>query len=370
MTIEENDTITVTKPFMPPLNEFIPYLEKIWQSKQLTNNGSMHNLLEEELASYLKVPYISLFCNATIALIAAMQALRIKGEVITTPYSFVATTHSILWNQLTPVFVDIDPSNFNINADLIEAAITPRTGLIMPVHVYGQACDYKTIEQISENYGIPVIYDAAHAFAIEDSSGSILRHGDLSVLSFHATKVFNTFEGGAIVSYDKKTKTRIDYIKNFGIADELTVVAPGINGKMNEVQAAFGLLQLNYIDEALRKRQEVDGIYRKYLSDIKGISIPKNENYKHNFSYFPILILDDFRMSRDELYLYLKQNGVFTRRYFYPLLSNLRMYQNMPGAHKDNLPVANKLSQQVLCLPIYPDMSFDSLKTIINMIAK
>ncbi|MBW9352610.1 DegT/DnrJ/EryC1/StrS family aminotransferase [Citrobacter sp. EC_71] len=364
-----HNLITVTKPFLPPLEEFIPYLREIWSSKQLTNNGTMHQLLEERLASYLNVPYISLFCNATIALIAAMQTLRIKGEVITTPYSFVATTHSILWNQLTPVFVDIDPHSFNINPHLIESAITPKTGLIMPVHVYGQSCNTNEIEKISNNYGIPVIYDAAHAFAVEDCGGSILRHGDLSVLSFHATKVFNTFEGGAIVSYDKKTKQRIDYLKNFGIADELTVVAPGINGKMNEVQAAFGLLQLEYVDEAITKRKKIAQLYRTRLANTPGIFIPDNcTNTKNNYSYFPILIKPDYKMTRDSLYNHLKGNNILTRRYFYPLLSNLNMYQNIVGANKENLPVANLVSEQVLCLPIYPDMTSEEVSTIIEII--
>ncbi|MFQ0832776.1 MULTISPECIES: DegT/DnrJ/EryC1/StrS family aminotransferase [Citrobacter] len=365
----QQNPITVTKPFMPPLEEFLPYLEDIWSSRQLTNNGSMHQRLEEQLAAYLNVPYISLFCNATIALIVAMQALRIKGEVITTPYSFVATTHSILWNQLTPVFVDIDPETLNINSRLIESAITKNTGLIMPVHVYGQSCKTEEIEEISSNYGIPTLYDAAHAFAIEDVGGSILRHGDLSVLSFHATKVFNTFEGGAIVSYDKKTKTRIDYLKNFGIADEVTIVAPGINGKMNEIQAAFGLLQLNYVDDAIAKRKKIDQLYRQNLVGIKGIRILNNTNYKSNYSYFPVFIESDYKISRDELYTRLKNNNILTRRYFYPLLSNLMMYQKMPGAQKENLPVANYASEHILCLPIYPDMTSEEINTIIEFIA-
>lgn len=362
--------ITVTRPFMPPLKEFIPYLEDIWASKQLTNNGMMHNLLEERLASYLNVPYVSLFCNATIALIVAMKTLRIKGEVITTPYSFVATSHSILWNQLTPVFVDIEPVTYNMNVELVEAAITSKTGLIMPVHVYGQACNTKQLAKLSENYGIPIIYDAAHAFAVRDEGGSILRHGDLSVLSFHATKVFNTFEGGAIVCHDEKTKRTIDYIKNFGIADELTVAAPGINGKMNEIQAAFGLLQLSHIDNVLLKRQSIDSYYRERLAGVKGITIPLNTNAKHNYSYFPIIIGDDYPISRDKLYLNLKACNIHTRRYFYPLLSNLKMYQNMPGAAKEHLPLANRVSQQILCLPLYPDLSVDDINIIVGIIAK
>lgn len=354
---------------MPPLEEFIPYLQEIWGNKQLTNNGAMHQLLEEELAAYLNVPYVSLFCNATIALIVAMQALRIKGEVITTPYSFVATSHSILWNQLTPVFVDIDPVTFNINTDLIEQAITSKTGLIMPVHVYGQACHTQNINNLSENYGVPVIYDAAHAFAVKDAGGSILRHGDLSVLSFHATKVFNTFEGGAIISHDKRVKKRIDYIKNFGIADELTIVAPGINGKMNEIQAAFGLLQLNHIDDVISKRKVIDSIYRAGLSNVVGIIVPDNNNYEHNYSYFPILIDDSFHISRDALYEKLKDNNVFTRRYFYPLLSNLNMYRKMSGAKMEQLPVANMIANKVLCLPLYPDMNVGDIHNIIEIIS-
>jgi len=369
MTHSSPTPITVTKPYLPCLEEFLPYLQDIWSSRQLTNNGVMHQRLEEALASYLKVPYVSLFCNATIALIVAMQALRIKGEVITTPYSFVATAHSILWNQLTPVFVDIDPDTFNINPALIEPAITAKTGLIMPVHVYGQKCRTAEIEEISNNYGIPTIYDAAHAFAVEDCGGSILRHGDLSVLSFHATKVFNTFEGGAIISYDKKIKKRIDLLKNFGIADELTVVAPGINGKMNEVQAAFGLLQLKHVDRAIAKRRNIDRLYREHLADVKGISIPRNDhNLINNYSYFPVLVTPEYKRSRDALYNHFRQHDIITRRYFYPLLSNLNMYQNMPGAIKENLPVANSVSEQVLCLPLYPDMTEEEINTVIGCI--
>ncbi len=366
-----SDIITVTKPYLPPLEEFIPYLEQIWENKQLTNNAYYHQRLEEALASYLGVPYISLFANATVALIVAMQALRVTGEVITTPYSFVATTHSLLWNHLRPVFVDIDPVTCNINPNLIEQAITPQTTAILPVHVYGYPCDHQAIARISDAYGLHTIYDAAHAFAVNDNEGSILRYGDLSVLSFHATKVFNTFEGGAIISHDIKTKRRIDYLKNFGFADEVTVVAPGINGKMNEVQAAFGLLQLKYVDEAIARRQEIDRLYRQGLSDIKGLRllasyVDDNQFLQSNCSYFPIFIGEDYPISRDELYEKLKQKNIFSRRYFYPLITELPMYRAIPSSNRRNLPVANQMANEVLCLPIYPGLSDEDVLRIID----
>lgn len=364
-----NKTIPVTQPFLPELSEFVPYLEKIWDNRWLTNNGPFHQELESKLAEYLGVEHVSLFNNATIALITALQAMRINGEVITTPYSFVATSHSIMWNGLEPVFVDIDPTTFNIDPDKIEAAITPRTTAIMPVHCYSNPCDVEAIQKIADNYGLKVIYDAAHAFGVNYKGESLLKWGDLSILSFHATKVFNTFEGGAIISPDAKTKERIDRLKNFGIADELTVTAPGINGKMSEINAAFGLVQLKHIGRAMTQRQAIDKRYRAELSDIKGITIYRhNKNSNSNFSYFPILVDADYPLSRDELYQKLKDNNVLSRRYFYPLISNMPMYRGLQSAILNNLPQANKLAEKVLCLPIFNELSEEEQLKVINLL--
>lgn len=362
--------IYVTQPSLPPLSEFNSYLEKIWDSKILTNGGEMHQALERELCDYLGVDYISLFNNGTIALLTALQALEIKGEVVTTPYSFVATAHSLLWNGLTPVFVDIDSTSMNIDPKKIRAAITSSTTAIMPVHCYGNACEVEAIDEIAKEYGLKVIYDAAHAFAIRDRSGkSLLRHGDLSVLSFHATKVFNTFEGGAIISGSKELKKRIDQLKNFGFVDEITVVAPGINGKMSEVNAAFGLLQLKKIDSVLSKRKEVAEYYRTQLSRLKGIEVTAQVDFERsNNSYFPILISDEFPISRDELYERFKQENVFCRRYFYPLISDFPMYKEFESSAGANLPVAKKIAEQVLCLPIHTELTVEDLHKIVAVI--
>lgn len=362
--------IYVTQPYLPPLEEFIPYLEKIWENKVLTNGGPFHQQLEKTLCEYLGVEHIALFTNATIALVTALQALRIAGEVITTPYSFVATSHSLLWNGIKPVFVDIDPNTLNLDPAKIEAAITPQTTAIMPVHCYGHPCDVDAIQKIADNYNLKVIYDAAHAFGVQCHCGSVLNHGDLSVLSFHATKVFNTFEGGAIVCPDAKTKNRIDQLKNFGHAGEVTVVAPGINGKMSEFNAALGLLQLKHIDKALARRKEVDLAYRDGLKNVIGIRCLKDagENVA-NYSYFPILVDTNYPISRDDLYLKLKDYGIHTRRYFYPLISDFPMYRGLPSAHRENLPVATAAAQQILCLPIYPDLDMSVVAQIITFIA-
>jgi dTDP-4-amino-4,6-dideoxygalactose transaminase len=361
--------IPVTQPFMPPLEEFIPYLSKIWESKWLTNAGAFHQRLECELADYLGVEHLSLFTNGTIALVTALQSLRITGEVITTPYSFVATSHSLLWNNIKPVFVDIDPISFNLDPEKIESAITSSTTAILPVHCYGNPCEVERIQKIADTYGLRIIYDAAHAFGICHKGESLLRHGDLSVLSFHATKVFNTFEGGAIVSPDAKTKQRIDYLKNFGFADEVTVVAPGINGKMNEVQAAFGLLQLRYVDTAIRARQHIDERYRNGLAGIAGITVFKLlSDCTQNYSYFPILVDGAYPMSRDALYQLLKDQRILSRRYFYPLISDMPMYRSLPSASPGRLPVARRISKQILCLPIFPDLSLADQDVIINIV--
>lgn len=363
-------TINVTQPFLPPFEEFIPYLEEIWNRKWLTNNGPFHQQFEQALCDYLNVPFVSLFANGTLALVTALQVLRITGEVITTPYSFVATSHSLLWNGIKPVFVDIDPKTLNIDSMKIEAAITPQTTAIMPVHCYGRPCDVEAIQRIADNYNLRIIYDAAHAFGVNDADGSILRYGDLSVLSFHATKVFNTFEGGAIICPDAKTKVRIDHLKNFGFVDEVTVVAPGINGKMSEFNAALGLLQLKYIDRALSLRKEIDAAYREHLKGVKGIHCLEDvgENTA-NYSYFPILVQADYPIRRDDLYQKLKKTGVHPRRYFYPLISDYPMYRGLPSAHRENLPVATVSTQQILCLPIYPDLEISMVDEISGLIA-
>ncbi len=361
--------IYVTQPYLPPLDEFLPYLEEIWSNKILTNAGPFHQQLEGALCEFLGVEYISLFSNGTLGLVTALQALRVTGEVITTPYSFVATAHSLLWNGIKPVFVDVDPVSLNLDPSKIEAAITPQTTAIMPVHCYGHPCDVRAIQRIADNYNLRVIYDAAHAFGVQDKGGSVLRHGDLSVLSFHATKVFNTFEGGAIVCPDAKTKQRIDQLKNFGFVDEVTVVAPGINGKMSEINAAFGLLQLKHVDEVLRQRGEIDANYRRQLADAKGIvCLPDAGQRASNYSYFPILVQPEYPLSRDGLYQKLKDHGVNGRRYFYPLISDFPMYRGLPSAHRGNLPIATEAATKVLCLPIYPALSQADQQRVIDLV--
>ena len=366
---DQTPPIFVTQPFLPPLEEMLPYLEQIWESHILTNGGPFHAQLEQALCDYLGVEHISLFANGTLALVTALQALQITGEVITTPYSFVATAHALLWNGIKPVFVDIESESLNLDPEKIEAAITPQTTAIMPVHVYGRPCDTDRIQAIADNYGLKVIYDAAHAFGVEDEGGSILRHGDLSVLSFHATKVFNTFEGGAIISPDAKTKKHIDQLKNFGFVDEVTVVAPGINGKMNEFQAAVGLAQLKHIDRLIAARKAIDQRYRELLEATPGIRcLPPKRSKRHNFSYFPILVESDYIYSRDDLYLKLKKSGIYARRYFYPLISEFPMYQDLKSAAQNRLCVAHDISRKVICLPLHPGLSDDSIRTITNQI--
>ncbi len=363
--------IYVTQPFLPPLEEFLPYLNKIWDSKILTNGGVFHQQLEKSLCEYLGVEHISLFANGTLALVTALQALRITGEVITTPYSFVATAHSLLWNGIKPVFVDIDPATLNLDPTKIEAAITPHTTAIMPVHCYGHPCDVEAIQKIADNYNLRVIYDAAHAFGVKCHSGSVLNHGDLSVLSFHATKVFTTFEGGAIVCPDAKTKQRIDHLKNFGFVDEVTVVAPGINAKMNEVSAAFGLLQIEHIDQALDRRKQIDAAYRGLLANVSGIQCVQNTGeLASNYCYFPILVTGEYALGRDALYQKLKDNNIHARRYFYPLISDFPMYRSLLSAQRENLPAAHDAANRVLCLPIYPNLEEENVERIANLIKK
>jgi len=366
------DIITVTSPLLPNLEDFCEELKKIWDSKWITNMGQFHQLLEQELAKYLKVPYISLFTNGTLPLITALQAMRITGEVITTPYSFVATTHALWWNGIKPVFVDIDPTTGNIDPDKIEAAISPRTTAIMPVHVYGKPCDTKRIQEIADRYGLKVIYDAAHAFGVEVNGESILKAGDMSTLSFHATKVFNTIEGGALVLHDEKTKKRIDYLRNFGFADEVTVVAPGINSKMDEIRSAFGLLNLKQVDAAIEARHQVAIKYRDALQSVDGISFFDDmPNVKHNYSYFPIFVdAEKYGISRDELYQNLKDAKILGRRYFYPLISEFSTYRGMPGANPENLPEAHKMANSVICLPMHHALTDEDIMKTIKIIAK
>jgi dTDP-4-amino-4,6-dideoxygalactose transaminase len=364
------NNIFVTQPTLPPLEEFIPYLEEIWNNRLLTNGGPFHQQFERALCEYLGVKHIAVFTNGTIALVTALQALRATGEVITTPYSFVATSHSLLWNGIKPVFADVDRDTLNLDPAKIEAAITPQTTAIMPVHCYGHPCDVNAIQRIADNYNLKVVYDAAHAFGVQDAQGSILRHGDLSVLSFHATKVFNTFEGGAIVCPDAKTKVRIDQLKNFGHVGEVTVVAPGINGKMSEFNAALGLLQLKYIDQAIASRQRIDAAYRERLRGVKGIRCLNDAGETvANYSYFPILVEADYPIRRDDLNQKLKDIGIHPRRYFYPLISDYPMYRGLLSAQRENLPVATAAAQQILCLPIYPTLDMSVVDEVAGFIA-
>jgi len=363
------EKIYVTQPYLPPLEEFIPSLEQIWANKVLTNGGPFHQQLEQALCDYLGVPHVALFTNGTLALITALQALRVTGEVITTPYSFVATAHALLWQNCKPVFVDVEPHTLNLDPAKIEAAITPQTTAILPVHCYGNPCDTAAIQKIADNYNLRVIYDAAHAFGVEDAGGSILRHGDLAVLSFHATKVFNTFEGGAIVCPDAKTKQRINHLKNFGFADETTVVAPGINAKMSEINAAFGLLQLQHMPQVMQRRAEIDAHYRQQLANVPGIAcLPKGAQTVANHSYFPILVGPDYPLSRDTLYDKLKEHGIYTRRYFYPLITDFPMYRGLPSATPANVATAKHAADQVLCLPIYPNLPDAAMHKVVDII--
>ncbi len=364
--------ITVTSPLLPKLDEFNIILKEIWESKWITNNGSFHKQLENALCKYLKVPYISLFTNGTLPLITAFQALHITGEVITTPYSFVATTHALWWNGIKPVFVDIDPHTGNIDPNKIEASITPRTTAILPVHVYGKPCNVDAIQSIADKYGLKVIYDAAHAFGVEVNGISIINAGDIATLSFHATKVYNTIEGGAMVMHDAKLKQRIDYLKNFGFASETEVVAPGINSKMDEVRAAYGLLNLKQVDAAIAARKKVAITYRKELKEVHGINFWEDmPGVKHNYSYFPIFVdAEQYGLTRDELYSRLKQHNIFARRYFYPLISNFPTYRGLESSRADNLTNAIHLANSVICLPMHHTLSKEDVQRVIDVIKK
>lgn len=366
-----NEPIYVTKPFLPPLEEFIPYLQKIWASHNLTNNGPFHQELEQELCRYLGVKYISLFSNGTLALITALKVLNITGEVITTPFSFVATAHAMLWNNIKPVFVDIDKGTLNLNPDKIEAAITPRTTAILPVHVYGNPCDVIKLKEIADKNGLKVIYDAAHTFGVQLNNSAIVSFGDLSVLSFHAIKVFNTFEGGAVICHDESTKQQIDRFKNFGISDEVTVAGQGINAKMNEFQAALGMLQLKYVDRLIAKRRHIANIYRNELKEQPGIKFLNDiPGVKHNYSYFPVFVdTEKFGITRNDVYEEMKKNNIFGRRYFYPLISQLPAYRSLDSSQLGRMPVAEEVTNQVICLPIYPDLDDWSVIRICKIIS-
>ena len=368
----DKSIITVTSPLLPSLDEFTESLKEIWESKWITNNGQFHQKLEAALAEYLKVPYVSLFTNGTLPLLTALQAMRITGEVITTPYSFVATTHALWWNGIKPVFVDIDPSTGNIDPQKIEAAITPRTTAILPVHVYGKPCDTEAIQAIADKYGLKVIYDAAHAFGVEVNGESLLNAGDMSTLSFHATKVFNTIEGGAMVMHDEKTKQRIDYLKNFGFANEIEVVGPGINSKMDEIRSAYGLLNLKQVDSAIAARQKVAVAYREALRNVNGISFWDDmPGVRHNYSYFPIFVdAEKYGMTRDELYMKMKDQGVWSRRYFYPLISEFSTYRGLESSRPENLPNAHMMADTVICLPMHHALREEEINRIIDCIIR
>lgn len=369
MSDRGNKSLFVTRPQLPPLEEFIPYLEQIWSSRILTNGGPFHQQLEDALCDYLGVPYISLFNNGTVALVTAVQALGLKGEVITTPYSFVATANALVWNNIKPVFVDINPRTLNLDPALIEEAITPHTTGIMPVHCYGNPCDVDAIEEIAERHGLKVIYDAAHAFGVQCHCGSVLNHGDLSVLSFHATKVFNTFEGGAIVCQELETKQHIDQLKNFGLVNETTVNEPGLNGKMSEFNAALGLIQLKHYEQAIEQRSVIDRCYRQWLQNIAGICcVARDDQAVDNFAYFPIRVGRDYSLIRDELYSAMREIGINARRYFYPLITEFPAYRFMSSAAPKNLPRAKACADDVICLPIYPDLRPDEQQRVIDCI--
>lgn len=370
--MDNSKIITVTAPLMPDIDEFHESLKDIWNKHWITNNGEYHKRLEAALCEYLKVPYISLFTNGTLPLITAFQALRITGEVITTPYSFVATTHALWWNGIKPVFVDIDPKTGNLDPEKIEAAITPQTTAILPVHVYGQPCRVREIQEIADKYGLKVIYDAAHAFGVEVDGESILNAGDMSTLSFHATKVYNTIEGGAMIMKDAKTKQRIDYLKNFGFASEVEVVAPGINSKMDEMRSAYGLLNLQLVDKAIEVRHRVAVRYREALKDVDGITVWQDiSGVKHNYSYFPIFIdAERYGMTRDELYFKMKSHNVYGRRYFYPLITTFSSYRGLASASRDNLPNAYRMADEVICLPMHHDLSDGDIDRVLEEIVK
>ena len=366
------DSIFVTQPHLPNIDDFKKSIDQIWSNKILTNGGPFHQELEKQLSDYLEVEHVSLFTNATVALVIALQALDLKGEIITTPYSFIATSHSLMWNKIKPVFVDVQKDNLNISPSKIEEAITENTSAIMAVHCYGNPCDVDAIDIIAKKYNLKVIYDAAHAFGVDCHCGSLLNHGDFSVLSFHATKVFNTLEGGAIISPSKEIKNKIDQLKNFGIIGQTEVQGLGINGKMDEMRAAFGLLQLKDMTNVFNKRKKISKIYRTILKNTKGINFlnPIETPKKENYAYLPILVTEDYPISRDELFYLLEKNSIYSRRYFYPLITSFTEYSNLPHVNSNDYPIALSASEQVICLPIYPDLEINTVKFIANLISQ
>ena len=367
---DSKEKFYVAKPSLPDIDDFIPYLEKMWATGVISNNGPFNQELEKKLAEYLEVPYLSLFSNGTLALITAIQASNLSGEVITSPFTFIATPNSLVWNNLNPVFVDVDPTFGNLDPAKIEEAINEKTSAILPVHVYGNPCEIEEIDKVAKKHNLKVIYDAAHAFGVRHNNQSVLNFGDFSILSLHATKVFNTFEGGAVISKDLDTKNRIDRLRNFGIVDETTVSEIGSNSKMNEMQAAIGLLQLKKIDEYISSRKKIAEIYDKGLEAVNGVDVlSKRKNSSFSYGYYPIFInKDQYGMSRDHLYSLLKESGIFSRRYFFPLVSNFQPYRDLPSSPKSNLPIANRLADSVLCLPIYSSLEHDIVKKIIKII--
>lgn len=366
----KNKAIYVTRPALPPLDELMPYFEGIWDSRILTNQGPLHREFEQRLAAYLDVEHLCLFSSGMAALVTGLQSLDLDGEVITTPYSFVATSNAITWNGLKPIFVDVEPDTLNMDPAKIERAITPRTKAILPVHCYGHPCDVDAIAAVAARHGLKVLYDAAHAFGVRDGGGSVLRHGDVSVLSFHATKVFNTFEGGALICGSAKAKSRIEQLRNFGLVSETDVTDPGLNGKMSELNAAIGLVQLRHIDGAIAARQAVDQRYRAGLAKVDGIRCLSGSASQANYSYFPVLVTDDFPLTRDELQARLAEREIYTRRYFYPLLSDFTPYRKFSIATAEVLPAARYATERVLCLPIYPDLAVEDIDRILEVITK
>ncbi|CAG0986347.1 dTDP-4-amino-4,6-dideoxy-D-glucose transaminase [Flavobacteriales bacterium] len=364
-----SDPIYVTRPLLPDLNLLNKKLEEIWSSNWLTNNGPQHQLFERKIREYLKVPQLSLFNNGTIALVVGCQSLRITGEVITTPFTFPATPHVLTWNNIKPIFCDIDPVTLNIDSAKIESMITPQTTAILGVHVFGTPCDVKGIQEIADRYGLKVMYDAAHAFGAEIDNIGIGNYGDITMFSFHATKLFHTAEGGALVFKDKNLKQRVDYLKNFGIKNEDEVVMPGINGKMNEIQSALGLLVLEMVEGEKQKRKLLKETYIECLKDVEGITVVNtNKGLNDSYQYFVIRINEKvFGMSRDSLYGKLKEYNVFTRKYFYPLCSEYSCYKNLPSSSRSNLPIANQVVGEVLCMPFYGGLKVDEVEIICNL---
>lgn len=366
----EKKRIYVTRPSLPPLEEFAGSLGPVWDSRILTNNGPLNQKLEQELARYLGVENVSLFANGTLALLTALEALEITGEVITTPFTFAAMTHTLLWKGIRPVFADIEPGTCNIDPVKVEESITPETKAILPVHLYGYPCRVDDLERIADNHGLKLLYDACHNFGERLNGIPVQRFGDLTVMSFHATKVFTTCEGGAVISHDAATKERIDLLRNFGFAGETKVTATGINGKMNEMQAALGLLQLKYVDRYIERRKTVSDTYRENLSGIPGLRLMDDRSVeRYSYPFFPVFIDERvYGRSRDEIYNRLKEQGIYARRYFYPLVSSFPMYRHLFSASPDKLPVAEEASKQVLCLPIYPDLPLETIANIASLI--